>query len=418
MSESVAFVVKGYPRLSETFIDQEILALEQWGLDIVIVSLRRPTDAQRHPIHRQIKAPVLYLPEFILREPLRVARAWLATCRRPGYRAARDQWLRDCRRAPSRQRLRGFFQALVLAHELPPGVGRLHAHYLHWPASVARFAAMIRDLPWSCSAHARDIWTTPEWEKREKLRDVSWLVTCTAVGRHHLAGLAGPGAAVDSVELVYHGLDFGRLPEPRAAAAAPIGGRDAPAVILSVGRAVEKKGTATLLGALARLPGGLHWRLVHIGDGPLLPALKRQADGLGIGDRVAWLGAQAHDAVVDNYRAADVFVLASRIAGDGDRDGLPNVLMEAQSQGLACVSTALSAIPELIEDGVTGLLVPPGSEEVLADALARVIGDHELRARLAAAGCKRVRERFSHHHGLDRLARKFGLSAPMVRECA
>lgn len=416
MSASVAFVLKGYPRLSETFIAQEVRALEQWGLDIVIMSLRRPTDVERHPIHREIKAPVVYLPEFVCREPLRVFRAWLAIRWRPGYRAARAQWLRDCRRGPAIARLRGFFQALVLAHELPLRVTRLHAHYLHWPASVARYAAMLLGLPWSCSAHARDIWTTPKWEKREKLRDVDWLVTCTAVGRRHLAGLAD---RADGIELVYHGLDFGRFPEPRLRAIARIGGSEsAPAVILSVGRAVEKKGYATLLGALSRLPRHLHWRFVHIGGGPLLPALRRQAEGLGIDDWITWLGAQAHDTVVENYRTADIFVLASQVAGDGDRDGLPNVLMEAQSQGLPCVSTNLSAIPELIEDGVTGLLVPSNSDQLLAAALARLIADHELRAKLAAAGCKRVRERFSHHRGLDQLARRFGLSSPMVRECA
>jgi glycosyltransferase involved in cell wall biosynthesis len=418
MFESVAFILKGYPRLSETFIAQEILALEQSGLDIVIISLRKPTDVERHPVHREIKAPVLYLPEFILREPVRVVRAWLGMRQRPGYLAARDQWLRDCRRAPSMQRLRGFAQALVLADELPSRATRLHAHYLHWPASVARYAGMVLGLPWSCSAHARDIWVTPEWEKREKLKDAAWLVTCTVVGQRHLASLVSSGDEASRIELVYHGLDFCRLPEPRAAFDARIGGKDKPAIFLSVGRAVEKKGYATLLSALARLPRHLHWRLVHIGDGPLLPRLRCQADRIGIGDRVTWLGAQAHDTVVDNYRTADVFVLASCIAGDGDRDGLPNVLMEAQSQGLACVSTELSAIPELIEDGVTGLLVPPQSEDALAEALAQMITDHELRARLAAAGCKRVRERFSHDSGVDRLARKFGLSVPMVRECA
>ncbi len=416
MSASVAFVLKGYPRLSETFIAQEILALEHWGLDIAIVSMRRPTEAERHPIHHEIKAPVLYLPEFILREPLRILRAWQAMRQRPSYRATRDQWLGECRRSPSIQRLRAFPQAVVLAHELPATVGRLHAHYLHWPASVTRFAAKLLGLPWSCSAHARDIWTTPEWEKREKLRDADWLVTCTAVGERHLAKFA---ARPNQVELIYHGLDFGRFPEPRVRGPGRVCGSESElAVILSVGRAVEKKGYATLLGALARLPAHLRWRFVHVGGGPLLPALRRQAAELGIADRITWLGAQTHDAVVENYRAADVFVLASKVAGDGDRDGLPNVLMEAQSQGLACVSTDLSAIPELIEDGVTGLLVRPNSEQELAAALARLIADHGLRATLAAAGCKRVHEHFSHHRGLDRLARKFGLSAPMVRECA
>jgi glycosyltransferase involved in cell wall biosynthesis len=416
MSSTVAFVLKGYPRLSETFIAQEILALEQCGLDILIVSLRRPTDRQCHPIHKEIQAPVIYLPEFPGREPMRVLRAWWRWRGRPGYRAARALWLRNLRRGPSFARARSFGQALVLAHEAPPHVVRFHAHFLHTPASVARYAGMLLDLPWSCSAHARDIWTTPDWEKSEKLEDVDWLVTCTAVGHQHLTGLARDSGRV---ELVYHGLDFDRFPEHDIAVDPNDGsGETAPVVLLSVGRAVEKKGYGTLLGALTRLPKRLHWRFVHIGDGPLLPALRRKAKALGIDGRVTWLGAQPQQTVIENYRAADLFVLASLVAGDGDRDGLPNVIMEAQSQGLACVSTKLSAIPELIEDGVTGLLVPPDEEERLAAALAQLIADPDLRARLGANGFRRVRERFSHKQGVDRLARKFGLTRPVVRECA
>ena len=189
-------------------------------------------------------------------------------------------------------------------------------------------------------------------------------------------------------------------------------------VILSVGRAVEKKGYGTLLGALARLPDDLHWRFVHIGGGPLRGRLHRHARALGIDGRITWMGTCAQKTVLEHYRAADLFVLASRLAPDGDRDGLPNVLMEAQSQGLACVSTALSAIPELIVDGETGVLVPPDDEESLSAALAELLADPDLRALLGAGGHRRVREHFSHYRDLDRLARKFGLRAPVVRECA
>ena len=105
----------------------------------------------------------------IYQEPLRVLRAWWRQRRRPGYRAARSAWSRDLRRDPTANRGRRFGQALVLADELPAGTARLHAHFLHTPASVARYAALIRGLGWSCSAHAKDIWTTPDWEKREKL---------------------------------------------------------------------------------------------------------------------------------------------------------------------------------------------------------------------------------------------------------
>ena len=412
----VAFILKGYPRLSETFIAQEILALEKRGLDILIVSLRQPTDITRHPIHDEIKAPVIYLPEFPLREPVRVLRAWWRMRGHPGYARARNQWWEDLRRDFSAPRLRSFAQSLVLAFEAPAKLARIHAHFLHTPASVARYASLVLGLPWSCSAHARDIWTTPDWEKSEKLDDLDWLVTCTAVGRKHLASLARDP---ERVGLVYHGLDFSRFPHPSRAENARDGSSEkAPVVILSVGRAVEKKGYGCLLDALARLPENLHWRFVHIGYGPLLPALKRKAEALAIDARITWMGAQPQDKVIKSYQDADMFVLANCVAADGDMDGLPNVMMEAQSQGLACLSTALSAIPELIEDGVTGLLVPPDKAEPLAGALARLISQPRLRARLGEAGSSRVRKRFSHERGADQLAEKFGIADTPARKHA
>ena len=161
---------------------------------------------------------------------------------------------------------------------------------------------------------------------------------------------------------------------------------------------------------LASLPDDLHWRLVHIGDGPLHETLERAVRAAGLDGRVDWLGAQPQDVVLRNYRAADLFVLASRIADDGDRDGLPNVLMEAQSQGLAVLATRVSAVPELIEDGVTGCLVEPRDRAALGTALAALIGDPARRARLGAAGEARVRERFAMRDGIVRLAAKFGLA--------
>lgn len=392
----IAFVLKGYPRLSETFIAQEILALERSGLEIVIVSLRHPTDKHIHPVHREIGAAILYLPEYLYQEPLRVLRGWWAARRLPGYAAARRRWLRDLRRDPTPNRIRRFGQALVLARELDPRVTQLHAHFLHTPASVARYTALLRGLPWTGSAHAKDIWTTPEWEKREKLADCRWLVTCTAAGAAHLAALAPPGR----VALLYHGLDFTRFPPP------PPRDASGPVRILSVGRAVAKKGYDDLLAALAALPRELDWRFTHIGGGALLDGLRRAAARHGIADRVEWRGAQPQEAVLAAYREADLFVLASRIAADGDRDGLPNVLMEAQSQGVACVATTTPGITELIEDGVTGLLAPPDAPHAIAASIARMIRDPALRRRLAAAGEQRVRSRFAMQDGIAELAQK------------
>jgi glycosyltransferase involved in cell wall biosynthesis len=404
----VAFVLKGYPRLSEAFIAQEIAGLERRGLDILIVSLRRPTGRALHPVHREIKAKVLYLPEYLLLEPLRVFRGWRKLRKNPNYRSVLSLWIKDLLRDPTPNRVRRFGQALVLAAELPQSVTRLHAHFLHTPASVARYAALLRGLAWSGSAHAKDIWTTPEWEKREKLASCEWLVTCTEVNRAHLASLA-PGA---DVELVYHGLDAARFPR-HPGERAPNSGADArkPVVLLSVARLVEKKGTDVLLEALARLPRELHWKLVHAGGGPLGERLKRRALELGIDARIEWRGALTHEALLAEYRAADLFALACRVARDGDRDGLPNVLAEAQSQGLACVTTRVSAIPELVRHGATGLLVEENDPAALALALEALLRDPVRRRELGLAGQARVREAFAFESNLDRLAGRFGLAA-------
>src|SRR5262250_3011566 len=127
----VVFVLKGYPRLSETFVAQEIRGLEKAGLRIRIVALRRPTERKTHPIVAEIRAPVGYLPEYLYREPLRVIAGWRRARRLAGYRSARRAWLADLGRDPTPNRMRRFGQALVLAAELPESVERLHAHFLH-----------------------------------------------------------------------------------------------------------------------------------------------------------------------------------------------------------------------------------------------------------------------------------------------
>lgn len=412
MDDTVAFVLKGYPRLSETFIAQEILGLEKRGLDIQIVSLRHPTDRHTHPIHREILAPVNYLPEYLYQEPMRVWRSWRRARRLPGYRTARNVWLRDLLRDPTPNRVRRFGQALALAADLPKNVRRLHAHFIHTPASVARYAARMRALPWSCSAHAKDIWTLPAWEKAEKIGDCTWITTCSGAAHNHLAELAS-ATNQSKLSLIYHGLDFTRFPAPATGRPANDGGdTDRPIILLTVGRAVEKKGHDVLISALAQLPAELHWRLVHIGGGPLLDNLKRQASRQGVAERVTWLGAQPQEQVLDAYRNADMFVLACRVAADGDRDGLPNVLLEAQSQRLACVASHVSAIPELIENGVTGVLVPPDDPAVLALALASLIRDPARRDALGSAGHDRVHARFSCDDGIAVIARM--LDAPKL----
>lgn len=395
----IAVVLKGYPRLSETFIAQELHGLEGRGLTLDIHSLRAPYDPATHPIHDEIRAGVNYLPEYLWRAPLRVLRGWRLARRLPGYRAAWRAFRQDLTRDRTPNRVRRFGQACVLASDLSADTAMIYAHFLHTPASVARYAAIMRGLPFAVSAHAKDIWTTPDWEKREKIADAEWITTCTRYGADHLAGLAEtPG----KVRLHYHGLDVERflgtdgVPERD--------GTDGPVLIASVGRLVEKKGYDDLLDALAALPDDLDWHFEHIGGGELDAVMSARAGELGIAARITWHGRQPQDRVRDLLARADLFVLASKIATDGDRDGLPNVLMEAQAMERACVSTAVSAIPELIRHGETGLLVPEGDPAALAAGLETLIRDSELRARLAHAGAARVRTEFDLKSGLDSIA--------------
>ncbi len=402
----IAVVLKGWPRLSETFIAQEIAGLEARGVALEIWSLRRPTDKSRHPVHDRVAGRVVYLPEYLKDDPRRVGRAWLTARRLPGYGAARARFLADLRRDPTANRMRRWGQALVLAAELPGSVERLYAHFLHTPASVTRYAAIMRGLPWSVSAHAKDIWTSEPWEIASKLDDCAWLTTCTAVGLQRLRALA---PRPERLQLVYHGLDFAHLPSPPAARPRRDGSDPAdPVVILSIGRKVEKKGYGDLLAALARLPRDLHWRFEHVGGGALGDALKAQAQSLGIAGRCLWLGAQPQKAVFAALARADLFVLASKKAADGDQDGLPNVLMEAAHQGLPIVSTRAAAIGEFIEDGTNGLLVAPGAPDELAVALERLVRDPVLRHRFADAAGHTVRTRFSYEAGVDWIAAALG----------
>ncbi|NOD93141.1 glycosyltransferase [Ruegeria sp. HKCCD4884] len=400
---TLAVVVKGWPRLSETFIAQELVALQDAGHRFDIWSLRHPTDTKRHPLHDRFIGQVHYLPEYLYQEPQRVWAARAIAQTLPGYAEAYRIWRQDLRRDPTPNRIRRFGQACVLAAELPPEVLGLYAHFMHTPSSVARYAAIMRGLPWSFSAHAKDIWTSPEWEKREKLHaathGATFGATCTAIGAEHLRGLADDPNRID---LIYHGLDLSRFPNPPTRILRSI---ESPFHMISVGRLVEKKGFDRLIAAFALLPDNLDWHWTHIGGGALGDTLRAKANAAGIGDRIAWRGACDQPEVIDAMRKADLFVLPSRIAADGDRDGLPNVLMEAASQLLPILSTPVSAIPEFIETGTHGILSEddPAALAAAIDALAK---DPQQASQMARAAYNRLIAEFRMDPGIAQLSKR------------
>ncbi|WP_299689344.1 glycosyltransferase family 4 protein [uncultured Tateyamaria sp.] len=398
----LAIAVKGWPRLSETFIAQELLALERAGIRFEIWSLRHPTDTKTHPLSDAVQAHVRYLPEYLRNEPGRVLRGFGAALLRPRFWRTAAQFLRDLARDRTSNRLRRFGQACVMARELPTGTRAIYAHFLHTPSSVARYAAMLRGIPWSFSAHAKDIWTSPDWELRDKLdvatSGAAYGATCTRFGAEHLQSLA----RTTQVDLVYHGLDLDRFPtRPDRPLRAP----NDPFRMVSVGRLVEKKGFDRLIDALALLPDRLDWHWTHIGGGTLGDDMRARAERHGLSKRITWRGACDQPEVIAAMRAAHLFVLPSRVAADGDRDGLPNVLMEAASQGLPILSTPVSAIPEFIENGIHGVL-SDDSPSALAQNMIDLAA-HPARAQaLADAAHTRLRSDFTMQPGIDHLAQR------------
>lgn len=263
-NKTIVVLLKGYPRLSETFIAQELLGLERAGFALKLVAMRRPTDKKRHPVHDEIKAPVSYLPEYLHEEPVRVAKALMKVATLPGFGSALKAFFRDLPRDFSRNRFRRFGQAAVLVAEWPDDADWLHVHFIHTPAAVARYASRMSGIPFTVSAHAKDIWTSEPWDLSDKLDEADWTVTCTKAGHERLQSLSSR----DNVHLSYHGLDLDRFPHFAGTRPARDGrDPDDPVRIVSVGRAVKKKGYDTLLRALALLPKELAWRFTHIGGG-------------------------------------------------------------------------------------------------------------------------------------------------------
>ena len=383
----LGILVKVYPKLSETFILEEILGLERLGLALRLYSLAPATDAITHPAVARARASLAIVPASIrgkLREfATRHIRLLAAAPLR--YLVSLAAALRRGRRG-----LYDFTRAGWLVEQLRlDGVEHLHTHFISTPADVAELASRLSALPYSISAHAKDIYLSDPADLRRKLHSARFTVTCTEFNCKTLLDIA-PTA---QVHRMYHGVDHA-LFHPRSRAKPHL-----VPLILSVGRLREKKGLDTLIDACHLLrKQGQDFVCEIVGYGEEQARLQAQIERLALEDRVHLVGKLAREEVIKRYERAAVYVQPSRIAADGDRDGIPNVLLEAMSMALPVVASDVSGIPELVGHDLNGLLVKPGDPEALAIAIAQLLNDP---TRCAALGC-RARETVTKSFDNDR----------------
>lgn len=395
----LAIVVKGYPRLSETFIARELAALQRRGVAFSLHALRHP-GADAALTDQAPRVACDYLPEYLHEAPLVVARAFALATTLPGFSVAFRAFCADALRDTSRARMRRFGQACVLASRLGAHVRHIHCHFAHSPASVARYAALMLKTGYSISAHAKDVWTDPPWDLGAKLEGAAFVVTCNTPALDRLRSLA-PGC---NLSLIRHGVDPGLV--LRGARLSTRDGKDpaAPIRLLSVARAVEKKGLFHLLDAVSRLKGSLHFRLEHFGGGPLLEQLKHKVGALGLHSIVSLHGARPHAEIIAAMDRSDLFVFPADVGSDGDRDGLPNALLEANARGLCVIACDAGGVRDAVRDCETGVLADRGNAEALSARILALCADPDERLRLARAALLTNAHLFDAEAGYDRIA--------------
>ncbi|HEY7333145.1 MAG TPA: glycosyltransferase [Candidatus Limnocylindria bacterium] len=391
-----------YPVLTETFIDREVQRLLDRGVDLRIVSIRPPAD-DLSPLQRKLSQQVEYL---LPAPPLAVAAAvlWGLVRHFPTFMWTLA-WLLSRNHGTASRARTGlhFVTGVYAAWRLRDRHGvHVHAHFVDRAATVALVASRLLGTTYSVTAHAREIYVNPAL-LRERIGEAAFAVTCTEYNRTYLRREIGERAASRLIRL-YHGMDLGAA---RDAEADPGAERD-PRLVLSVAQLWERKGLRFLIEACGLLRDrGTVFRCEIIGEGPQRQELQALVDRLGLADRVVLNGALPFPEVVARYRRASVFVLPCIVTEEGDRDGIPNVILEAMASGLPVVSTPVSGIPEVVRDLDTGLSVPERDPAGIADAVHRLFGDPELASGMADRARELVRAEFDLDRNVDRLLAQF-----------
>lgn len=425
----LAYLFPAFPVLHQTFTLFEVVGLKKRGYDICLFSLRPGTAGPQQKEAAALVAETEYCPRLFSRAM--AASFFAALRRRPRdvvglFAAVVAAWRQRHPAAPDRaeaappttlsagERLLAIYHhnawvylakslalvpyAIWLGERLRArGIHHLHAHWATYPVTTAYLVKRWCGIPYSFTAHAYDIYMIDRMLPA-KVTEAEFVVTCAKTNRDYLARGCSREAA-DRIHVNYHGTDLARFSPARH----PRSGRF---LIMSCGWLKEYKGFHYLLDALALLvERGIDATLDLAGDGPQKPFLERKARELGVRDRVAFHGFVDHERLADLYRKADAFALPSIVMGSyGRQDVIPNVLAEAMAVGVPVVGSRIGGVPELIDDGESGLLIPERDAVALADALERIWEDRALAQRLSAKGREKVERIWSRERNLVELA--------------
>ena len=390
---TLCMVLKGYPRISETFISNEILLLESLGFKIHIISMRHPREPFTHASVKNIQASVDYLPSTIQGNLFTLCgHNFLLAVKRPviyfkAVKKAVVRWMRTRKSAT----LKHLLLAGYLVHKILPGKNIVHfqAHFAHSPTSVAFFSSLLSDVPFSFFAHAKDIYTSDKRQLKEKINMARFVVTCTKYNKAYLSELAGNTQT--PVFCVYHGINLDYFSsKEREIKCKP------PYQIITVARMTRKKGLENVYQALAVMRDkGIEFKHTLIGEGDDHSKIVALIKQLKLENLTQLCGTLTHEQVIDHYASSDLFVLGCLIADNGDRDGIPNVMAESMAMNLPVVATNVSGIPEFLEDRVTGLMVEQKDPMALANAMETLLKDNNLRQEVTLEAKKRITRDFN-----------------------
>lgn len=385
-STKIGYLLRMYPRFTQTFVANEILELERQGADIGIFSLRLPNEGIFHESCSRVQARAHYLPDNRPTGRLSIHRyQWRLLRRRPRVFLRMRAWSRQHRGVQ-------WYQAIQASHVIKwakrNSISRLHVHFGTDEATVALLANLLGAVPFSLTLHAFDIFRSNVDKKllARKINASRFTVTVSDYNRRYMMDQL-PGVDAEKIRVNYNGIDLEKF--------APSGQEREPMSIFSVGRLIEKKGFVHLIRAVKRLRDrGIDAVCRIAGEGREQKSLEQEIRSLGLTKYVELLGRIRQADVAAHLKRASCFVLPCVHAEDGNVDALPTVLLESLASGCPSVSTKISGVPEIIEDGKHGLLVEPGEDEGLAHAIARILTDPSLAAAFARDGRRRAEDRF------------------------